>query len=77
METTDTRLPEETAAAILPAKFRARVTISVPEFCAALGWNRSRYYRHRSAIRVIEGYGVPMIPVSELLRILASGKEIT
>ncbi len=50
--------------------FRGRLTIHIPEFCKALGWDRARYYRHRDKIRTVEGYGVPMIPVAELARIL-------
>ena len=57
---------QKTAAELFPG----RVSLSISEFCAALGWNRARYYRHRSKIRVLTGFGSPMIPVAELDRII-------
>jgi len=50
--------------------FPGRATLSIAEFCGALGWNRARYYRHADKISKVQGYGVPMIPVSELDRIM-------
>jgi hypothetical protein len=50
--------------------FPRRATISITEFCEALGWHRARYYRHQGSIRKLVGYGRPMIPVAELQRIL-------
>ncbi len=47
-----------------------RVLLSIPEFCSVLGWHRSKYYRHKNSIRVVEGYGNPMIPIGEVSKIL-------
>ncbi len=49
---------------------RERVLLSIPEFCSVLGWHRSKYYRHKNSIRVVEGYGNPMIPIGEVSKIL-------
>ena len=50
------------------------VTVTINEFCAVLNWSRSRFYRNRDRIKIVNGYGQPMIPVSELERILEAGK---
>jgi hypothetical protein len=50
--------------------FPGRLSIGIPEFCKALGWNRARFYRHRDKIKTIDGFGRPMIPVYELARLL-------
>ena len=50
--------------------FPGRVTLSVPEFCQALGWHRSRFWRHKDSIRQVHGLGRTMIPVTELDRLL-------
>ena len=49
---------------------RERALLSIPEFCSVLGWHRSKYYRHKNSIRVVEGYGNPMIPIGEVSKIL-------
>ncbi len=49
---------------------RERVLLTIPEFCSVLGWHRSKYYRHKDSIRVVEGYGNPMIPIGEVGKIL-------
>ena len=54
-----------TAAELYPG----RLSITIEEFCAPLGWNRARYYRHRGKIKVLSGFGKPMIPVAELDRV--------
>jgi hypothetical protein len=59
-----------TAAELFPG----RLSIHIPEFCGALGWSRARYYRHKSKINTVEGFGVPMIPVSELARIMGESE---
>ncbi len=56
---------------------RERVLLSIPEFCSVLGWHRSKYYRHKDSIRVVEGYGNPMIPIGEVGRILGEPNEPT
>jgi hypothetical protein len=50
-----------------------RVSVTIGEFCSLTGWHRSRFHRHRDQIRMIEGFGRPMIPVSEVERILNGG----
>ena len=56
---------------------RERVLLTIPEFCSVLGWHRSKYYRHKDSIRVVEGYGNPMIPIGEVGRILGEPNEPT
>ena len=40
-----------------------------------MGWSDSKYYEHVGKIRLIEGFGHPMIPVSEVNRILGESEE--
>ena len=62
---------EERRANTLWERLRSeRAAITIEEFCEILGWHRSRFYRHRHSIKVLEGYGRPMIPTAEVERIL-------
>ena len=54
---------------------RTRAAVSVGEFKAIMGWSDSKYYEHVGKIRLIEGFGHPMIPVSEVNRILGESEE--
>ena len=49
---------------------KERAAITIEEFCEILGWHRSRFYRHKDRIKILEGYGRPMIPTTEVERIL-------
>ena len=47
-----------------------RAAVTIEEFCKILGWHRSRFYRHKDRIKMLEGYGRPMIATTEVERIL-------
>ena len=51
-----------------------RISIRVPEFLRAADWSRSKWYRHRSKIKRLNGYGREMIPIDEARRVL--GEEV-
>ena len=62
---------KEKRAGSLWEQLRAeRVCVTIEEFCEILGWHRSRFYRHQGKIKTLDGYGRPMIPVTEVERIL-------
>ena len=64
-------ITKERRATPLWEKLRAeRAAITVEEFCKILGWHRSRFYRHKDRIKMLEGYGRPMISTTEVERIL-------
>ena len=58
------------ATEVVEKLFPGRVAVTIQEFCDALGWNRARWYRHRKKIASVGGFGNPLIPVNELIRIL-------
>ncbi len=52
-------------------KLQDRATCSIPEFLHVTGWSRARYYRHRDKIARVTGYGIDMIPIPEVRRIVS------
>jgi len=49
---------------------KTREAVTIGEFLSMMGWTHSKFSRQRKKIRMIEGFGYPMIPVSEVRRIL-------
>ena len=54
---------------------KTRAAVTVGEFLTIMGWSSSRLHRHRSKIRVVEGFGCRMIAGSEVSRILGESEE--
>ena len=62
----------------IPDKWREikknRIAITIPEFLEVTEWSRSKYYRHRSKLKRVDGYGQEKIPIDEVRRVL--GEEV-
>ena len=54
---------------------KTRAAVTIAEFLSLMGWSRAKFSRHREKLRMVEGWGNDMIPVSEVSRILGESEE--
>jgi hypothetical protein len=57
-------------------KLQGRATCSIQEFLHITGWSRARYYRWRHKIARVTGYGVDMISMDEVRRIVSGEQPV-
>lgn len=53
---------------------KTRQAVTTGEFRSIMGWSYSKFRRQREKIRMIEGFGYDMVPVSEVSRILGENE---